>query len=238
MNKLLLGVSAAALMLGVTPVFAADLMHEAAPVAAPAMEAFNGFYAGVSLGYVNTRGQIDDVNPNYADTAGFQDVVAANGFLLGGQIGYDFRLDSNFVVGIGADAKGIFSEDAACGASGCVDYNTDGPALSYNITGLGAITAKAGMVVGDNTLLYVLAGGAAGSVVTNHWDDSQYDGSTRMFTGYVLGLGAEMMVTDNASVGIEGRYYDLGQKMYTNTGEDFGAHPTAFTASLTTNFHF
>lgn len=239
MNKLLAGISIVALALGIGGAHAADMMMDPPAINAPAMQAFNGLYAGVEIGVSSTQGQIDDVNPNYASDPGFQDVSSASGFLLGAQIGYDFRLGDNFVLGIGADAKGIFSTDANCAAAGCTDSANGSPALSYNINGLAAITAKGGVVLNDSVMLYGLAGLAAGKVTTNHYDNEQYDGTSRMFTGYVLGLGAEAMVSENMSVGLEGRYYNLGSQHWTDhAGEDFGAAPTAFTLALTTAVHF
>lgn len=238
MNKLLAGISIAALALSIGGAHAADMMMDPPAINAPAMQAFNGLYAGVEIGVTSTQGQIDDVGGNYANVAGFQDVTAASGFLLGGSIGYDFRLGDNFVVGIGADAKGLFGADAYCAAKGCGD---DGSTkhLSYNITGLAAVTAKAGVVLNDSVLLYGLAGVAEGAVTTHHWDNDDYDGATRMFTGYVVGLGAEMMATNNISVGLEGRYYNLGSQHWTdNANEDFGAAPTAYTLAITSAVHF
>jgi outer membrane immunogenic protein len=239
MRTLLAGISAAALMLGITPVLAADLMSaNAGTVEAPAPEAFNGFYAGVNLGYVNQRGQLNDIGPNYSNNSGWQDVNSVNGFLLGGQIGYDFRLGSDFVLGVSADVASVMAPTSFCTDASCISANPPG-SLGYEITGLGSLTARAGVVVGDTTLLYALAGPSVASVRTHHWDSSEGDGTTRLFSGFTVGIGAETMVTDNVSVGIEGRYYKFaGQTWTDHFDEDFGAAPEAFTAKLTANFHF
>jgi outer membrane immunogenic protein len=239
MKKLLASVSLAALALGIGGAHAADLVRNPPTINAPAMQAFNGFYAGVELGVVSTQGQIDDVNPNYANVAGFQNVTPANGFLLGGQVGYDFRLGDNFVLGVGADVKGLFTDDAGCAAAGCAAGANGSPNLSYNINGLASLTGKAGVVIADNMLVYGLAGLAAGKVTTNHYDNSPEDITARTFTGYVIGIGAETMVSDNVSLGVEGRYYNLGSQHWTDrVNEKFGAAPTAFTLAVTSAVHF
>ena len=146
---------------------------------------WNGLYAGVSLGYANVFGRIDDVGANYSNNAGFADVESADAFTLGGQIGYNFQVSDSIVLGLEAGASGVFGEDAICSLSeGCGDnLNGDNAALAYNVTGLGSLNARAGFLVMDNTLLYATGGFAAASVETHHWDSSEYDGSSRLFYG-------------------------------------------------------
>ena len=236
MGKILLAVSAVALISAITPASAADFM---APVIdAPALEAFNGFYAGISLGVVGQSGQVDDVNANYSTVEGWQDVTDAAGFLLGGQIGYDFSLSDNLVIGLAVDGKSVSTETSFCTDSDC-NEGPDDVHLGYEITSLFAVTGRIGFVLNDSALLYALVGPAAGVVNTHHWDNSDYDNTNRIFTGYTVGVGAEMLVSESASVGIEGRYYDLGSQTWTdNADEDFGAAPTAYTVSLTANMRF
>lgn len=228
---LLAGVTATSMFLGVTASMAAD---PDTPVSD-----WNGLYAGVSLGYANVFGEINDEGSNYANNAGFQDVDSADAFTVGAQIGYNFQISDSIVLGLEVGASGVFGEDAGCGAAGCSDSNNGNPALSYDVTGLGSLNARAGFLITDDTLLYATGGLAVAEVTTNHWDSSQYDGTSRLFGGWNIGAGAEMRVTESASIRLEGRYYDFSSKNWTDAAnEDFGADPQVLTISLGANFLF
>jgi outer membrane immunogenic protein len=223
---------------------AADIARPiAAPrIVAPALSTWTGVYFGVNLGWANTFGQINDVAGTF-EPAGFTNVKSANGFLLGGQIGYDWQIGNAFVVGAVADVSGVFGEDAVCGGAGCVNGTTGGTAaLSYNVKGLGSIAGRAGFLLGQQTLLYGLLGWAEGAVTTNDYsgvNSAQADGSSRLFSGWVAGVGAEMKVTDHASISLEGRYYDLGSKTFVDAAATtVGAHPKVWTVELGAKYRF
>lgn len=244
MRITLLTVCAVAVLTGVAPAVAADLIVSDEPgmVSAPAPAGFDGFYAGVSLGGAWIGGEIADIDANYSDVGGWQPAETAMGFLAGVQIGYNVSVADSFLIGVEADAKAVFAEDTICSIDdSCGDYNSgDTPALAFNLNGLGAINARIGFNIADNVLLYALAGGAVASVTTHHWDSDEFDGKNRLFGGWDVGIGAEMMVSDNMSVGIEGRYYDFSNDdtWIDAADEEFGASPQVFTVALTANMHF
>jgi len=240
---LLTGVSAGAILIGIVDASAADRVAPARIVTPAPVNNWAGHYGGLVLGWGSVRGQINDVNPNYANNAGFQDVKAGNAFLLGGKLGYNFGggIGHGLVLGVEADVTSVFGEDAICGAPGCVDYNSPtGPALSFNVVGVGSIAGRLGWAIGNRSMFYALAGWAVGAVRTNHWDNGAWDGTQRMFmTGWTAGLGLDMIASQNVTVGFEGRYYDLGSKTTTDSAnETFGWHPKLWTFTVGTKYHF
>jgi outer membrane immunogenic protein len=231
------GASAGAILIGVAGASGADV----SPIRIAPIEVmdWSGFYYGLALGWGRQQGQINDVNPNYANNAGFQDVNAGNAFLLGGKLGYNFRMTGPLVLGVEADVTAVFGEDATC-SDGCDIYvYGNNPALTYNIDGVASLAARLGWAPTNRSMFYGLLGVAVGAVRTNHWDSYQYDGHRRFFTGWTAGLGGDMMMTHNVSIGIEGRYYDLGSQTRTDgSNETFGWHPTLWTITVNAKHYF
>ena len=228
MKKIVLfGVAVGALVLGANMAYAAD------PALPPS---WSGFYGGVELGYASVGGQINDYNPNYQDNVN-EDSSNGNNLLLGGKLGYDFDTGSNFVLGVSADVKALFGEDSECTG----DCGTDANGMShlaFGVKGLGALDARAGFLISPSSLLYVEGGLAAGEVVTHHRDNDEYDGSSHLLTGWNVGVGFEQMVSENVSLVLNGRYYDLGKIDTNSSGEDFGYEPRIFTVSTGFNIRF
>lgn len=242
MRTVLLSISAVALLAGIAPAVAADLVVYDDPgvVSVPAPAGFDGFYAGVSLGGAGIGGEIFD--NNYSNNGGWNPAESSAGFLLGGQIGYNFAVTDSFIFGLEASAYAVFAEDTICSLDeGCGDYQDgDTPSVAFNLNGLAAINAKVGFTAAENFMIYALAGPALASVTTHHWDSSEYDGSNRLFGGWDVGIGAEMMVSDNMSLGLEARYYDFSNDdtWIDASDEEFGASPTVWTVAATANVHF
>jgi len=184
-------------------------------------------------------GQINDVNPNYANVAGYQDVSEADGVLLGGRLGYDWMVDPNWLVGAEANVNMVAAETADCGAAGCANYNNPGSALSYDLESLASLRGRVGYLVDPNAVLYVFGGWALAEVTTHHHDSSEGDGASRNFNGYTVGGGAQYAVSNSTDVRLEVTYYDFSSKTYTDQfAETFGSDPEALTVSLGAVFHF
>lgn len=199
---------------------------------------FGGFTVGVDLGYVDVIGQINDIGPNYANDAGFQDVDGASGVLLGGRLGYDGMVDNGWLIGGELNVAMVSAETAGCDAPGCYNQHYGNPALTYDLNALSSIRARGGYVVDPSALLYAFAGFAYAQATFHHYDSYEYDGAARNYTGYTLGGGAQYVVNDKTDVRFEVAYYDFGSKNWTdNTNEDFGLEPEAVTLSLGAVFH-
>ncbi len=247
MKKLLL--SAAALALAAGSALAADLPNRKAPAyipPPPPPPMWTGFYAGVNAGYgfdasqnvnvANGAVLIDATGRAGASSAGAGGLFPVNtdGFLGGGQVGYNWQFN-RFVLGLEADIQGFASN------SGGVATN------SVNATGVGALTIQSALQVNKSTdylgtvrgrvgflftptfLVYATGGLAYGGVnsstqifqgfgptipagLTPGWGASGSYSDTRV--GWTVGGGGEWMFHPNWSAKLEYLYYDLGCANY------------------------
>lgn len=185
-------IAATGLALGATAASAADLgrrpVYKAPPAPVPVAYNWSGFYIGGHLGYGWGDNEVTNL------TTGTKSNLAADGFLGGAQIGFNWQTGA-FVFGVEGDwswtnADGSTSIPAAVAA----DYNWYGTA-----------TARVGYAF-DNMLWYV-KGGAA-------WMDTDYTlggvtvGDTR--TGWTVGTGLEWAISPNWSAKLEYNYLDFG----------------------------
>jgi outer membrane immunogenic protein len=148
-----------------TAAMAADVIAEqppapAAPVVVPVFS-WTGLYLGANLGY------------GWADA----DVSDKNGFVGGGQIGYNYEFDNHLVLGIEGDMD----------ATGMEFGGND---VDYMITGRGRLgyAFDRWMVYGTGGVAYAKAG---------DFKD----------TGWVAGAGVEWAATDHIIPGIEYLHY-------------------------------
>lgn len=197
-------------------------------LAAQTKLAFDGPYAGVSLGYNQTSVQEGDVSAQY--TNGWGRYIGndgqnskSSGIIGGLNFGYDHRID-NFV--IGALLSVDFPNGTANGYAARNDATTPLANVpissSTQISSLIALKPKFGLVFDNKTAIYGMAGIAMGSVKRTISDESPAScgciwwannaplSSTQNKFGYTLGIGAETLITDNLSLKLEMNYVDLG----------------------------
>lgn len=178
----------------------------AQPLGAPATD-WSGFYAGATLGAgVNTHRWSDfTANPAFDGTTRS---FSSTGVVFGAFIGHNWQVSPTFVVGIESD----------------LTYNTGSsftrwPAASaIGIESRGGLLwtarARAGLSV-DRLLLYVTGGLAVGNTNTRdahsvtpalapNWNFNR----TRV--GFVIGAGAEYMVTRNWTLRVEALHTEFG----------------------------
>jgi len=205
MKKYLLSGVAALGLLAAGAASAADLPSRKGPVVAPVyVPAFTwtGFYVGANAGY-----GFGNVNAN-----GFANVGDLDGFVGGGQIGYNYQI-GQFVVGAEADFQGA---DLSSGSNlGAVNIKTEW---------YGSVRARAGFAF-DRFLVYATGGWAYGNVNTSV--PALAFSSDRTHTGgWTVGGGVEYAFTNNLIGGVEYIYTDLGEKSITGVpgtkvGTDF-----------------
>lgn len=206
-----LRLAALALALSGSTAMAADLTYEPAPVA-PAIEAFNwsGFYVGVHGGY-GWGHTLDTNNPN----ASGQTLTGGFG---GAQIGYNYQLQNNVVLGLEADvAYSGIGKDWGGATQYDPYYGED------NIDWFGTVRARVGYSA-DRFLPY-LTGGLAWANVEHKlgcdgnrsplpprgcsiaaFETSKSDTAW----GWTVGAGVEYAITNNVTVKAEYLYTDLG----------------------------
>jgi len=247
-------VSVAALLAATTgPTFAADL--SARKVAAPEPSpppAWTGFFVGVNAGYTWT--QSNSINQNFVDTAPggfatnallgaipFQTNVPNQGFIGGGQVGFNWQFDNRFVVGLEADLQ------ALTGGDGTVKIISGNSATSFSrgIGEIGTVRARVGYRVAPTVLVYG-SGGLAygqGSLTGNYYGAwtppvQLIDYETQTLTGFAAGGGVEWLFLPKWSFKAEYLYYDLGA--LTTTGVQYSYKTGGFqqisTAQSTTRF--
>lgn len=136
----------------------ADLgMPTKAPMVAPVPTYnWNGFYIGghVGYGWGHTSENVFDPAGTLVDSVGFD----SNGAFGGGQIGLNYMLTPNWVLGLEADISGadIKGSVSACAATGCATGNT-------KVDDFGTVRGRIGYAW-NNVLFYGTGGWAWGHV--------------------------------------------------------------------------
>ncbi len=262
MKKIALSFAALALTAG--SALAADLPSRKGPAVLPPpppppAPLWTGFYVGLNAGgtWANSNGQYLAVGPVGAD-AGWPHGVAAEtnaylaafsaagsaagvnsgnngGFIGGGQIGYNWQVYNNFVVGLEADIQGIagnsggrtFVTGAAVGdGTNYVGAHAAHGSLDY----LGTVRGRLGWLFTPTLLVYGTGGLAYGGVTLSSasmiYNDvlvntpvggaphlpASFGGVNFSDTqiGWTAGGGLEWMFMPSWSAKVEYLYYDLG----------------------------
>jgi opacity protein-like surface antigen len=180
---------------------------------------WSGFYAGAHVGYgVGTL----HLDPEIALDIDADDVDEdVSGWLVGGQIGYNFQADSLLF--------GIQSDLAWSG----IAYDEDGDGENDTIDWLGSTTGRIGFVAGS--VVPYLKGGIAYGGGTGHLGDEE-DSQTHI--GWTVGAGVEVAVSDNMSLFAEYDYYDLGAATYEFTPGTVDVDATLHTIKAGLNIGF
>ncbi len=216
MKKYLLASVAALGLVAAGAASAADLPSRKGPIAAPVYMppafTWTGFYVGANAGY-----GWGNVNAN-----GFANVGDLDGFVGGGQIGYNYQM-GQFVLGLEADLQ---AADLSSGNNlGLVRVKTD-----Y----FGTVRARVGVAF-DRFMPYITGGWAYGNVKTSI--PALAFSSDRSHTGgYAVGGGLEYAITNNLIAGVEYLYVDLGEKSILNTGTKVGTAFSVVRARLSYKF--
>jgi outer membrane immunogenic protein len=204
-----------------------------APYVAPKAEkaGFNwtGFYLGINGGYGWGEEQLNEVefieDPDFYEFSGDEVVTNANpsfnGWFGGGQIGYNYAFENDWLLGLEADIQG-----AGFGA----DY-TGYPAFDFTaeteMNWFGTARAKVGYFYSD-VLFYVTGGFAYGAEELNLSD--YYDVETikssdsQMRVGWTAGAGIEAVIYGQLTAKAEYLYisfasqtFELHEEPTTNT---------------------
>lgn len=181
---------------------------------------WSGAYVGVNLGYGWGR-SVDTsflgLPPALTDTV----TSNMNGFVGGGQIGYNLQMQ-NWLVGLEADFQGTnqsSNHSFSCAAAVCANIASPagpvaGPAVSVTQTQhldfFGTVRGRVGLAVVPTVLLYGTGGLAYGQVDT----DSTLPGSTRAQNynlGWTAGGGIEGAIGGGWTARVEYLYLDLGK---------------------------
>jgi outer membrane immunogenic protein len=237
------------------PAMAADMApapyYKAPPVPVPVC-IWCGFYIGANAGYawsednsVSSVGSLPFISAGIAPATGPAVVAGAtsnipvgkaNGFIGGGQVGYNFQY-SSFVYGIEADIQGLSGRSSgttatAVGIAGFAATANTSLQATDSVRWLGTVRGRLGYTVTPSLLLYgtggLAYGGADSSVAigqqltgpeatgaTGPYGSAVSISSTRI--GWTAGGGAEWLFSRNWTAKLEYLHYDLGSASYSGS---------------------
>jgi len=233
---------------------AADLPSRAPPpvfLPPPPIFSWTGLYAGINAGYTWSNSNLVDTdtadvfgNPALGGgvAAGVASAALAtgsvpaniNGFIGGGQIGYNYQFANSFVAGLEADIQGIaasngstleFSQAPVAGfPANPIDQNLSS---SRRLDYLGTVRGRLGFTITPTLLVYGTGGLAYGqtqsstsitqivensAALPNH--SSSFGSFSNTRVGWTAGGGIEWLFAPNWSVKAEYLYYNLGSVTY------------------------
>lgn len=209
---------------------------------------WTGFYVGVNVGGV--FGDVDITG--VSEATGYVNIApaqipsvdfSADGVLGGAQLGYNFQM-SGWVFGIDIEGHGMDFDEAQA-------VNADGDISSIESEWGASATARLGLVLASDSLLYVKGGYATGNIKTSYLDTVGGAGDTGLLEtdeihhGFVVGGGIEHAIGENTSVGLEYNYIDLGETDHTGIASGVGGGPVVYdvsaqihTVTARLNYHF
>ena len=251
-RSLLIG--AAALLATTAGTYAADMPY---PTKAPDMVAmapafsWTGLYLGGNAGYGwgttdSDNNALFDAGPDYTLGVGLypgaNQSMDLNGWVAGGQIGYNYQLENNWVVGVEADFQWTGAEnDSDLLASVNGPYFQNSGELEW----FGTVRARLGYAM-DRLLVYGTGGFAYGKVSASStvaaapggiplWETATSGSDDSVLTGWTVGGGLEYALTDNWILRGEYLYVDLGSSSLTLPLAGTGGSYINTDASVTQN---
>jgi outer membrane immunogenic protein len=244
MKPLHFGIAAIAALVG-TPAEAADLAYKAPPCCA--VYSWTGFYLGGNVGYSwgNANSTYNEPALSGIGLASISQSQKLDGFIGGIQIGYNWQVNSTWVLGVEADIQ----DSGEKGSSGVTDPYTirifTDPFVTVtnnaDIQWFGTVRGRIGVLVNPTTLLYGTGGlayggiSASGTFFDSLTSDTASFGASTTRVGWTLGAGVEGAVpnTSNWTWKLEYLYIDFG----TLSGNGFTSlgDPYSWNTSVTDN---
>lgn len=261
MKRLLLAVSALAAFAAIDAASAADLALKAPPP--PPVDPWAGWYAGVNIGGSWGKARSFYNDPNFINNAApsFNPLSQRlDGVIGGGQIGYNWHPDKNWLLGLEADIQGS-SERGSAGFSDIYSVGVDCDVFCSTVSGtmkvalewFGTVRGRVGVLVTPTTMLYGTGGLAFGGInVSGTVTDACFSGrppactpiswgfgNTTTKAGWTAGAGVEGIIpnTINWTWKLEYLYLNLGTVSGTGfeAGADFGPLPFNWSSRVTDN---
>lgn len=207
-----------------------------APLEAPAFT-WTGLYIGGNVGW---GGGGDDrvgfftPTPTYAGRYGD---VPPNGVFGGGQIGYNWQMDSHWVFGIEADIQfsGLEKSVSVTRLGRMVTTESD-------LRWFGTVRPRLGYAFGSENrlLLYGTGGFAFGQVAYSAASTVPASTVSRKdtYTGYTVGGGAEYAFTEHWTGKLEYQYVNLGLKEVSSAAIGTFATPNFHSIRVGVNYKF
>jgi outer membrane immunogenic protein len=206
---------------------AADMPIKApAPLYQAPIWSWNGLYVGVNAGYGIGWNRTTQTVNGIGGVGGLlltNDTLAPQGFVGGGQIGYNWQWTPNWLLGVEVDFQGTSQKDSSCSLEcGLIPLNA-----SQKMPWFGTARARLGYVNGNN--LWYVTGGGAWAKINSDYSVNGFGGGTdpASFTetkgGFAVGAGVETHLAGNWTAKLEYLYVDLGTITNTYATPSLGA---------------
>lgn len=166
---------------------------------------FGGFYTQAALGYQSFAPNVSNTNYTAGATSTSSSTQVSSSQSMTGTItaGYDFSVNSGFLLGLGAEFSPMPSKSASI--SGATVGSSTIPASSYKVNNTYNLFISPIFPVDKSTAIYAKAGYSRANISTGPNLDSLG------YTGYSVGLGYKTFVSGNFYAYIEGNYYNYGK---------------------------
>jgi outer membrane immunogenic protein len=226
MTRILLGTTMLAGLLVAGSAQAADMPLKA-PRAAPYLFSWTGCYIGGNVGGAWSHQDAHSVAPSVLDQAPGDVSIKGSSVIGGGQLGCNYQIASNWVIGIEGDFDATGIKETASFPNLFLNGKPVGSGIitfSHDVNWVASVRGRLGFVVGTNALVYG-TGGAAWANVDHVGFDAFENGcpncGTTSFSstksGWVAGGGLEWAWGPNWLFRAEYLHYEIG-----------GASSTAF----------
>lgn len=216
MKKALLLATALATVAG--SAFAADLPSTKAPMLPPPPPPplWTGFYVGLNAGYTFSSSTTASVVSTFWGPVGPIGGIRNDGFMGGGQIGYNWQFGPSILVGGEADIQGIAGNSNSVTV---LPFPATALSLTSRIDYLGTVRGRVGWLFTPTLLIYGTGGlayGGVNSALGIAWAGGAFGSSAYSDTnvGWTAGGGVEWMFWPSWSAKVEYLYYDLGSISY------------------------
>jgi outer membrane immunogenic protein len=149
---------------------------------------------------------------------------SAKGAIGGGQIGYNWQMPSQWLIGIEADLQGSGIKGSASQTLSPAFFDTTSTGVTKSIDWFGTLRGRLGLLATPQVLLYGTGGLAYGQTKTSFTTTDLTIGcipgaslcangsSSSVRAGWTAGAGAEAMLGSNWSAKLEYLYVDLGRR--------------------------
>ena len=167
-------------------------------------------------------------------------------FLGGLQLGYNYQFAPNWLIGIEGTWSWTGLDNASNQLADTV-FTTEFVSTSAKVNQIWTVTGRLGYIVNPALLVYVNGGFADGHFKATTFDSFpaahlQHTGDSSGWKGgWTVGAGADYRLASNWLVGLDYKYYDLGDYYHSGTvvsvdGSGIGA-PTTFDERVETRIH-
>ena len=201
--------------------------------------AWEGFYGQVGVGYGTVTPSLQNGTaqvpagfvphyPAFTGTTSGANLNNLNTAVANIAVGYNYAIDSTWVVGLGLS----YDPGASSGATGQLLLTAPTGTLlntqnaTYQMKNVYSITINPGYAIDKDRLAYLMLG-YTGATIGLSSQNIPYNTTT--LNGYTVGLGYKQMVTLSIYVLGEAKYASYGQKTANNTA--FGVVPVSNSVS-------